>query len=235
MGEVPVTGDRRGEGRALVIGCGALARELLAVVRGCGLEGIDVTCLPAQLHMRPSGIAEAARGKIRAGRERGYERIYVAYADCGTAGSLDVMLAEEGVERLPGAHCYELYAGRAAFEAVTEDDPATFFLTDYLARNFERLVIAGLGLDRHPELLPLYFGNYRRVVYLAQAGDPVLVEAAQAAADRLGLAFELRQTGLGPFAGAIAAMAGRRDPAVAGEAGRPVTTNAADALGASAA
>ena len=199
----------KGRGRVLVIGCGALANEMLAVVRASGLRDIDVTCLPAKLHQRPTGIPEAARTKIRAGRAQGYERIFVAYADCGTYGSLDTMLDEEGVERLPGAHCYEFYSGTTAFEAMTEKEPATFFLTDYLARNFERLVIGGLGIDRHPELLPMYFGNYRRIVYLAQSDDPVALTLARAAAERLGLEFEIRRTGLAPFAAAMAGLTGR--------------------------
>jgi uncharacterized protein DUF1638 len=205
----------KGRGRVLVIGCGALANEMLAVVRASGLADIDVTCLPAKLHQRPAGIPEAARTKIKAAREQGYERIFVAYADCGTYGILDTVLEEEGVERLPGAHCYEFYSGTAAFEAMTEAEPATFFLTDYLARNFERLVIGGLGIDRHPELQAMYFGNYRRIVYLAQSEDPVALTLARAAADRLGLEFELRRTGLAPFAAALAGMTGRAGLALA--------------------
>src|SRR5258705_640739 len=142
--------------RVLIIGCGALARELVAVIDQAGLANVDLTCLPATLHNRPGGIPAAVRDKIRAARPR-YERIFIAYADCGTGGLLDAVLTDEGVERLPGAHCYEFYTGSPAFAAITDDDPATFFLTDFLARNFDRLVIAGLGLDRHPELLPLYF------------------------------------------------------------------------------
>ncbi|HEY8167611.1 MAG: DUF1638 domain-containing protein [Candidatus Limnocylindrales bacterium] len=207
----------KGRGRVLVIGCGALANEMLAVVRASGLRDIDVTCLPAKLHQRPSGIPAAARAKIRTARAQGYERVFVAYADCGTYGTLDTVLEEEGVERLPGAHCYEFYSGTAAFAALTDDDPATFFLTDYLARNFERLVIAGLGIDRHPELLPMYFGNYRRLVYLAQTDDPVALARAKAAATRLGLTFELRRTGLAPFGSALAALTARPQLAVMAE------------------
>jgi len=192
--------------RVLVIGCGALARELVAVIDQAGLMNVDLTCLPATLHNRPGGIPAAVRAKIRAARPR-YQRIFVAYADCGTGGLLDLALADQGVERLPGAHCYELYAGSADFAAITDVDPATFFLTDFLARNFERLVIAGLGLDRHPELLPVYFGNYHRLVYLAQTDDPELVTAARRAAHRLGLAFELRRTGYGTLATDLAAVA----------------------------
>jgi len=129
----------------------------------------------------------------------------VAYADCGTGGLLDRMLERDfaGVERIPGAHCYEFYAGAAAFAALQEEEVGTFYLTDFLARNFERIVWRGLGLDEHPELLEMYFGNYRRLVYLAQTQDPELVERARAAADRLGLDFERRETGLGDLAAAI--------------------------------
>ncbi len=188
--------------RVLVIGCGALARELVSLTRRPGFEHVDLTCLPASLHNRPGGIPAAVQRKIRSARPR-YTTIFVAYADCGTGGLLDRVLEEEGVERLAGAHCYEFYAGRAAFAQITDDDPATFFLTDFLARNFERLVIRGLGLDRHPELKATYFGNYHRLVYLAQTDDPALAEAARAAADRLGLTFEQRATGLGELANSI--------------------------------
>jgi len=189
--------------RVLLIGCGALARELVAVIDQAGLTNVDLTCLPATLHNRPGGIPAAVRAKIRAARPR-YQQIFIAYADCGTGGLLDHVLADEGVERLPGAHCYEFFSGARDFAAMTDDDPATFFLTDFLARNFDRLVIVGLGLDRHPELLPTYFGNYHRLVYLAQTDDPALVSAARRAARRLGLAFELRRTGYGDLATSVA-------------------------------
>lgn len=188
--------------RVLIVGCGALARELVALVGH--LPNVDITCLPATLHNRPAGIPAAVTKRIRA-RRAGYDRVFVAYADCGTGGLLDRVLETEGVERLAGAHCYEFYAGREAFAAMTDEDPATFFLTDFLARNFDRLVIRGLGLDRHPELLPIYFGNYHRVVYLAQTDDPALVATARRAAHRLGLAFEHRRTGYGELATSIAA------------------------------
>jgi Protein of unknown function (DUF1638) len=193
--------------RVLVIGCGALARELVAVIDQSGLDNVDLTCLPATLHNRPGGIPDLVRARIRAARPR-YSQIFVAYADCGTGGLLDTMLAEEGVERLPGAHCYQFYAGSAAFDRIADEDPATFFLTDFLARNFDRLVIRGLGLDRHPELLPTYFGNYHRLVYLAQTDDPRLVTAARRAARRLGLAFEQRRTGYGELETSLLAAAG---------------------------
>ena len=191
--------------RVLVVGCGALGRELVTLTRS--LPGVDLTCLPAELHNRPERIPEAVAARLRA-RGGDYDRVYVAYADCGTGGRLDAVLREEGVERLPGAHCYEFFATGRVFEALAEDEPGTFYLTDFLARNFERIVWRGLGLGKHPELLELYFGNYRRLVYLAQTQDPELVEQARAAADRLGLDFEHRQTGLGDLAAAIRGTAG---------------------------
>ncbi|MGZ8502695.1 MAG: DUF1638 domain-containing protein [Candidatus Limnocylindrales bacterium] len=197
--------------RVLVIGCGALARELVEVARRPGFEHLDVTCLPAQLHNRPARIPAAVERKIRAARAR-YASIFVAYADCGTGGLLDKVLEAEGVERLAGAHCYEIYAGREAFARLTDDDPATFFLTDFLARHFESLVVTGLGIDRHPELLPMYFGNYRRLVYLAQTDDPELTERARAAAERLGLEFERRSTGLGELGQALTTLAAMTAP-----------------------
>jgi len=191
----------------LVIGCGALGRELVELTRRPGFEHVDVTCLPATLHNRPERIPAAVARRIRAARAT-HRRIFVAYADCGTGGRLDRVLEAEGVERLAGAHCYEVYAGRAAFDRLTDEDPATFFLTDFLVRHFDSLVVAGLGLDRHPELLPVYFGNYHRLVYLAQADDPDLTERARRAAERLGLAFERRSTGLGELGTGLAAWAG---------------------------
>jgi Protein of unknown function (DUF1638) len=182
--------------RTLLIACGALAREVLALIRLNGWSHMDLACLPAHLHNAPRRIPEAVRAKIRAAR-RDYQRILVLYGDCGTGGALDHVLADEGVERIPGPHCYAFYSGLDAFLAQAEADPACFYLTDYLARHFERLVIQGLGLDRHPELLPLYFGNYEKLVYLAQLPDPQLEQQAKAAALRLGLAYEHRPTGYG--------------------------------------
>ncbi len=191
----------------LVIGCGALAAELVELTRRAGLPAMDLTCLPASLHNRPERIPGAVAARIRRARAEGYERIFVAYADCGTGGLLDRVLEAEGVARLEGAHCYEVYAGRAAFAALSDAEPGTFYLTDFLVRNFDRLVVRGLGLDRHPELLSMYVGNYRRVVYLAQTDDAELTTQAEAAATRLGLAFERRQTGLGEMASSISAFA----------------------------
>jgi hypothetical protein len=198
---------RPGTRNALVIGCGALARELVELTRRAGLPAMDLACLPASLHNRPEQIPTRVAARIRRARRDGYDRIFIAYADCGTGGMLDRVLEAEGVARLEGAHCYEVYAGRAAFAALHDEEPGTFYLTDYLVRNFDRLVVRGLGLDRHPELLPVYFGNYRRLVYLAQVDDPELTARATSAAAALGLAFERRQAGLGELAPAIAAFA----------------------------
>lgn len=190
--------------RVLVVGCGALARELVALTDS--LPGVDVACLPPELHNRPERIPERVRAGVAQARSEGYATVFVAYADCGTGGLLDPVLAELGVERLPGAHCYEFFAGQADFGRLAEDEPATFWLTDFLARNFERLVIRGLGIDRHPELQATYFANYRRVVYLSQTVDPDLLAMARRAAERLGLAFEHRHTGMGELATSIRAL-----------------------------
>jgi hypothetical protein len=185
--------------RTLLIACGALAREVLALIDLNGWSHMDVTCLPAKLHNTPARIPEAVRAKIRSGR-RSHERVVVLYGDCGTGGLLDRVIEEEGVERIPGPHCYAFYRGVEAFLEEADADPTCFYLTDYLVRHFERLVIKGLGLDRHPELLPLYFGNYTTLVYLAQTSDPVLERKAEAAAVRLGLAYAHRSTGYGELA-----------------------------------
>jgi hypothetical protein len=192
--------------RSLIIGCGALARELVSVTRQ--IPNVEVACLPAELHNRPGGIPGAVRGRIADARAEGFDRIFIAYADCGTGGLLDRVLADEKVERLPGAHCYEFYAGSAAFAQLHEEAVGTFYLTDFLVRNFDRLVWRGLGLDRHPELLADYFGNYTRVAYLAQTEDPALDAAAAVAAATLGLAFERRLTGLGDLEASIRVFAG---------------------------
>ena len=182
--------------RTLLIACGALAREVRALTEINRWTHLELTCLPAQLHNRPERIPAAVRAKIRANRGS-YERILVLYGDCGSGGELDGVLAEEGVERIEGPHCYAFYRGVDAFLAEADAVPGCFYLTDFLVRHFHRLVIQGLGIDRHPELLPLYFGNYTKLVYLAQTADPDLERKAKAAALRLGLAYEQRTTGYG--------------------------------------
>lgn len=186
----------------LVIGCGALGRELVALRRINGWPHVAVRLLPAGLHNRPELIAPALREAIEAGR-REFRHVFVAYADCGSRGGIDRVCAEYGVERLPGAHCYEFLAGSDAFRGLADEEPGTFYLTDFLTRHFDRLVRRGLGLDRHPELMPQYFGNYRRLVYLSQADDPDLDARAREHARFLGLAYERRHCGLGPFNHAV--------------------------------
>jgi hypothetical protein len=153
--------------------------------------------LPAKLHNRPEQIAGAVKEKIRQARADGYDNILVAYAECGTGGALDKVLAEENVERIAGPHCYAFFSGLETFEAQADDDFNCFFLTDFLVRHFDRLVYEGLGLDRHPELRDMYFGNYTRVIYLEQQPNADLLDKAKAAAEKLGLEFEHRQTGYG--------------------------------------
>lgn len=205
-----------GEAPVLVIACGALAREVVALTKLNGWSALDIQCLPPELHNRPERIPAAVRAAIVAGRAK-YERIFVAYADCGTAGRLDEVLRAEHVERLPGAHCYEFFATSAVFAAMGEAEPGTFYLTDFLVRNFDRLVIAGLGIDRHPELASEYFRNYRKLTYLVQAADPALASAARAAAQRLGLEYEERFTGYGELAASLASVASRGEHPVSWE------------------
>lgn len=181
--------------RTLVVACGALAREFLLLKELNGWDHMSIVCLPAKLHNRPERIPEAVRAKIRKERSA-YDRVLCLYGDCGTGGLLDKVLVEEGVERIEGAHCYEFFLGSEEYTALADDDPATFFLTDYLVRHFDSLVIKGLGLDRFPQLLETYFGNYTQVVFLAQVPDPALVAKAERAAARLGLPLVVRQTGL---------------------------------------
>ena len=180
----------------LIIACGALAREIQQLIDINGWTDVDVQCLPADLHNRPDQIPKRVLDKIQSNRDR-YADIFVAYADCGTGGLLDGMLEQFGVERLDGAHCYQFYAGSDVFEQLHDAEPGTFYLTDFLVRHFDRLIMDGLGLDRHPELKDTYFRNYTRLLYLSQMETPELVTKARCAADRLGLHFEHRSTGFG--------------------------------------
>jgi hypothetical protein len=188
----------------LIIACGALAHEITALRRANRWDELNVRCLPAELHNRPERIPDAVRTLIHESRDR-YHSIFVAYADCGTGGLLDKVLREEGVERIPGAHCYEFFATAPVFAALAEAQPGTFYLTDFLLRHFERLVLRGLGLDRHPELFSSYFGNYRKLVYLAQAPGPESLEQARGVATRMGLEFEYRATGYGTLESTLVA------------------------------
>ncbi|TQV77717.1 DUF1638 domain-containing protein [Denitrobaculum tricleocarpae] len=182
--------------RTLLIACGALAREVVDLIRLNHWTHLGVTCLPAIWHNTPQKIPEGVRRKIRENRER-YQKIMVLYGDCGTGGALDRVLEEEGAERIDGPHCYAFYSGVEGFNAQADEDPTCFYLTDYLVRHFDRLIIQGMGIDRHPELLPMYFGNYTKLVYLAQTEDEELQAEAAAAAEKIELDYEYRFTGYG--------------------------------------
>jgi hypothetical protein len=187
----------------LVIACGALAREIRELQRANGWKHMALECLPATLHNTPEEIPAALRRKLDRVKGR-YDQIFVAYGDCGTGGLLDVVLEEYGVERLPGAHCYEFFAGSSRFAAFAEEEMGTFYLTDFLVRHFDRLVFHGLGLDRNPQLLPMYFGNYRKLVYLAQTRSEELEGKARECALRLGLTYDYHYTGLDGLAATLA-------------------------------
>jgi hypothetical protein len=199
--------NRRG---TLIIACGALAHEIAALRRASGWNALDVHCLPPELHNRPERIAPAVQAQIRAHRQR-YRSIFVAYADCGTGGLLDAVLREEAIERLPGAHCYEFFAGSKLFTALSDSEPGTFYLTDFLLRHFDRLVTRGLGLDEHPELAADYFRHYHKLVYLAQTRSPEACEQARQIANSMGFTFEYRFTGYGELGTRLSAhMAGQK-------------------------
>ncbi len=193
-----------GRGEVLILACGALAREIVALIELNHWHVFDLRCLPAKWHNTPDKLVPALRQAIREERPH-YRTIAVAYGDCGTGGMLDVMLAEEGVERIGGPHCYAFFSGLSDFAGRLDDEATVFYLTDYLVRHFDRLVWQGLGLDRHPELLPDYFGNYSRLIYLAQTKDAALEKSARAAAAKLALAYDYRFTGYGELADFLAA------------------------------
>jgi hypothetical protein len=187
----------RGKGRVLIIACGALAREILAIRDANGWTHLDLTCLPAILHNTPDRIVPEIRTAVEAHRDT-YESIFVAYADCGTGGLLEAACRDLGVEMIAGPHCYSFFEGNAAFAA--RDELTSFYLTDFLVRQFDAFVWKPLGLDRHPQLRDMYFGHYTTLVYQAQTDDAALTATAQRCADRLGLAFERRYTGYGDLA-----------------------------------
>jgi hypothetical protein len=190
--------------RLLVIACGAIAREVLAVIRLNGWSNVTLRCLPGELHNTPRHIADRVDARLREAEAEGcWDRLFVAYGDCGTGGALDRVVTAHGAQRLPGDHCYAFLAGVDNWLAMHEAEPRTFYLTDFLCRNFERLVVRGLRLDDHPELLDAYFGNYVRVVFLTQTGEGALIGRAREAAAYLGLELEVRRTGLGDLRPAL--------------------------------
>ena len=190
----------------LLIACGALAKEVLALRDLNGWDHMDLKCLPAQLHLHPEKIPDAVETAVEAARDR-YARIYVVYADCGTGGLLKARCDALGVEMVPGPHCYSFFEGNEAFAAHSEGEISAFYLTDFLVRQFDAFVWQPMGLDHHPELREMLFGNYTKLVYLAQVRDEALEIAAKDAARRLGLAYEYRFTGYGDLAREIGRVA----------------------------
>jgi len=185
------------KGKIRVIACGMIAREIMAVNDQLGLDHIDLKCLPADYHHHPEKIAPAMDKAIRQAREEGYENVFAGYADCGTRGELDKVCTRHGVSRIEGPHCFSFYMGNQTFAEADGAYLTTFFITDFLARHFDTFLKRPLGLDRHPELLETYFGNYTTALYLAQTDDPELDKKAREAAEYLGLDYERRITGYG--------------------------------------
>jgi len=180
----------------LIIACGALAKEIEQIKKLNDWPHLKLQCLPAELHNRPEWIPDRLREAIAKYRDE-YDQIFIAYADCGTGGEIDKIIAEYGLERLPGPHCYSFFAGQKSFLELADQEPGTLYLTDFLTRHFDRLMIRGLKIDKHPELEEMYFANYQRLVYLAQTEDKELQKQAQAAADRLKLEYVYQRTGYG--------------------------------------
>jgi hypothetical protein len=201
----------------VVVACGALAREILSLKRVNGWDHMEVRGLPALLHNRPSEIPGAVKKAVQAARADG-ARVFVAYADCGTGGLLDRVLEDEGVPRIPGAHCYQFYSGAAAFAARAEADMRAFYLTDFLVRQFDSLVIEGLGIDRHPELRDSYFRHYDKVVYLAQTEEDGLRAEAERAAARLELPLIVRVVGYGELEAVLRSAAAQKNRPATAEA-----------------
>ena len=183
-------------GRILLIACGALAREILNLKKANSWDHMDLTCLPAKLHLYPEKITEAVTEAVAINRAS-YDEIFVVYADCGTGGLLQTACDDMGVQMVAGQHCYSFFEGNERFANISESEFTAFYLTDFLVRQFEAFIIKPMGLHRHPELRDLYFGNYEKLVYQAQTDDPALTEKAKAAAKTLGLGFERRLTGYG--------------------------------------
>ena len=201
----PAAGPAPDPGRILVIACGALAREILALRELNGWDHLELQCLPANLHLWPGRIPDAVEAAVEEARGR-YGQVFVAYADCGTGGLLAARCAALGVEMIAGPHCYSFFDGNDTFAARGDGEMLAFYLTDFLVRQFDAFVWRPMGLDRHPELRDMIFGNYRSLVYLAQTDDPALDAEAARCAARLGLAYERRLTGYGDLAPALAAV-----------------------------
>ncbi|GLS28693.1 Protein of unknown function [Mesorhizobium albiziae] len=193
--------------KLLVIACGMIAREILAAKQQLGLDHLELTCLPAEFHFYPDRIAPAMDAAIVKAKAEGFAHIFVGYADCGTGGLLDGICEKHGVERMAGPHCFAFYQGMEAYAKIADGDMMSFYMTDFLCRQFEAFFLKPLGLDRHPELIADYFGNYEKLVYLAQTNDPELDKVAEDAARLLGLVYERRFTGYGDLPDALQAAA----------------------------
>lgn len=197
--------------RTLLLACGALAREIIAIRDANGWSHMDLHCLPADLHLYPQKIPDAVEAAI-AGRGAEYDKVIVVYADCGTGGLLAARCAALGVEMIPGPHCYAFFDGLDAHAARAEDEFTGFYLTDFLVRQFDAFVWRPMGFDRHPELIQMMFGNYDRLIYLAQTDDPALDAKAEDAARRLGLRYIRRATGYGDLPGVLARLGAGQSP-----------------------
>jgi hypothetical protein len=193
-----------GNPTTLVICCGAVAREIVGMVKDNGWDHMKIVCLPAKLHNTPDALPEGVRAKITEGRKN-FDHIVVLYSDCGTGGLMEAMLTEEGIDGIGGAHCYEVFAGRDGFKDIIDEEPGCFFVTDFLARHFEKLVFQGLGLDRFPKLRDTYFAHYKKLIYLAQSEDADLLARAKSAAESIDLEFEVRMVGVEGFESFLAA------------------------------
>ena len=192
--------------KILVIACGALAKEITALIRMNNWTHLQLRYLPAKLHNEPKNIPQNIR-KYLVNAQNKFSRIFIGYADCGTGGKLDNLLEEFGVQRLPGAHCYEFFSSTQTFSKMLEEEPGSFFLTDFLVKSFEKLIWQGLKINSHPELLKIYFRHYKRLVYLAQTESKELQTQAQEIAKRLGLSYSYRFNGYGGLSPALSDLA----------------------------
>ena len=195
--------EKPSQRKVRVIACGMIAREVLAINQQISGHHIDLQCLPADFHHHPEKIAPAMDIAIGQAKAAGFDDIIVGYADCGTRGELDKICQKHGVERIAGPHCFSFYIGNQQFADNLDDFTTTFFITDFLARHFQTFMVKPLGLDKHPHLLDIYFGNYQRALYLAQTNDSELDKKAEAAAKFLGLKYERRYTGFGDLTKAL--------------------------------
>jgi hypothetical protein len=203
--ESSATNQNRLQSKLLVIACGMIAREVQGVIADLALNHIDLTCLPAEFHHKPVKIAPAMERAILKAKSQGYSKIFAGYADCGTQGALDKVLEKHGVARIEGPHCFSFYIGNQTFIDRDDRHLTHFFMTDFLARHFKTFLIEPLGLDRHPELKEIYFGNYTHLHYIAQTENISLQNNAKEAANFLNLHYSYEFTGYGDLGTALRA------------------------------